>query len=168
MRHRFAACSWQYIRLMTTKLSSFRWYQEVLLNSTSNRCCRVSVASTWCTTIALIWQYQPATHRLHSYQLSFTAVSRCVKLSTVSIQATCIYCRVTYWQKTLIRYDAVQYKKGQYLIFHYPDEVDRSQIHGPARTFVFIHTIQYSFINGMSERRPWTLHNDTIYNAVQR
>jgi len=27
---------------------------------------------------------------------------------------------------------------------------------------------QYSFINGMSERRPWTLHNDTIYNAVQR
>ena len=47
-------------------------------------------------------QYQQEQLRPHSYQASLTAVLRCLKLSTASFQATCTWCRLTYWQNVLM------------------------------------------------------------------
>ena len=46
----------------------------------------------------LSWQYHEDIHRQRSYQLSFTTMSRYVRLLTVTYLATCTYRYVTYWR----------------------------------------------------------------------
>jgi len=52
--------------------------------------------STHCITLALSWQYQRDIHHRHSYQMSFTTMSRYLRLLTVTYLAMCTYHYVTY------------------------------------------------------------------------